>query len=261
MAINRTEHGMMDQPSKRVDYDRREAFVRNYLVYQNASRAYREAGYLDGPGTRQSAHRLLTSAYIQGRLGEERQRLLEALDVKVDDVIGRFRDIAFADIANIVGLHIGACRFCYGRGHAYQWRTVGEYRASLEQTQKASASRSSKEAGGHPEGGYGYNANVPPSPDCPECDGEGIPRIVFKDTRLFTDSERAVYAGTVETRYGVTYRFHDQMAALQELAKRVGFYDPPRNQAAGTVVRLIHELQSRGQIQAMPLRRDGENRE
>jgi phage terminase small subunit len=252
---------MAKTPSIAAKIDRRERFIRRFLVHQNAARAYREAGYKDGPGTRQSAHRLLTSAYIQGRLEEERQRLLEALDVTVDDVVRRFRDIAFADIANIVGLHIGACRFCYGKGHAYQWRTVGEYRASLEQTQKDPASRSGKETGGRPEGGYGYDANLLPSPDCPECDGEGIPRIVFKDTRLFTDSERAVFAGAVETRYRVNYRFHDQMAALQQLAKRIGFYDPPRNRETSSVASLIHELQSRGQMQGMPLRRDGQQRE
>lgn len=251
----------MTMPKTIIADPRREAFIRRFLTHGNASRAYREAGYQDGPGTRQSAHRLLTSAYIQGRLEEERQRLLEALDVTVDDVVRRFRDIAFADIANIVGLHIGACRFCYGIGHAYQWRTVGEYRASLEQTQKDLASRSGKEAVGRPEGGYGYDANLLPSPDCPECDGEGIPRIVFKDTRLFTDSERAVFAGAVETRYGVNYRFQDQMAALQQLAKRMGFYDPPRNRETSSVASLIHELQSRGQMQGMPLRLVAEDRE
>ena len=252
---------MAKRPSTAAKIDRRERFIRRFLVHQNAARAYREAGYQDGPGTRQSAHRLLTSAYIQGRLEEERQRLLEALDVTVDDVMRRFRDIAFADIANIVGLHIGACRFCYGANHAYQWRTANEYHASLAETQRDFASGKSKEAGGRSESGYGYDANLPPSPDCPECDGEGIPRIVLKDTRLFTDSERAVFAGAVETRYGINYRFHDQMAALHELAKRIGFYDPPRTRETSTVANLIHELQSRGKMQAMPLRRVGEDRE
>lgn len=250
---------MAKRPSAAAKIDRRERFIRRFLVHQNAARAYREAGYQDGPGTRQSAHRLLTSAYIQGRLEEERQRLLKALDVTVDDVVRRFREIAFADIANVVGLHIRACRFCYGRRNAYPSRTADEYRACLEQTRKDSASLSIKESGGSPEGGYEYDANLPPSPDCPECDGEGIPRIVFKDTRLFTDSERAVFAGAVETRYGVNYRFHNQMVALHELAKRIGFYDPPRNRETSTVANLIHELQSRGQMQAMPLRREGDN--
>jgi len=100
---------------------RRERCIRRFPVQQNASRAYREAGYKDGPGTRQSAHRRLKNADSQARIQGERQRLLDALDVTVDDVARRFRDIAFADIATIVGLHIGARRFCYGIGHAYQW--------------------------------------------------------------------------------------------------------------------------------------------
>lgn len=241
--------------------DRREACIRHCLVHQNATPAYREAGYRDGPGTRQSAHGLLTSPYIQTRIQEERQRLLDILDVTVEDVVRRFRDIAFADIADIVGLHIGACRFCYGAGHAYQWRTPEEYRQSLTEPSDDGDDGCNTDADAHLQGGYGYNVNMPPHPDFPMCDGDGIPRIVIKDTRLLTDSERAVFAGTVETQYGVNYRFHDQLTALRELAKRIGVYDPPRNREKSAVANLIQELQSRGQMQDMPVRRDGEQRE
>ena len=109
--------------------DRREAFIRHYLIHQNAARAYREAGYKDGPGTRQSAHRLLTSAYIQARISEERQKLIAALDVTVETIARRLRDIAFCDIAEIVGCHFGPCRYCHGIDHAYQWRSPAEYAA------------------------------------------------------------------------------------------------------------------------------------
>lgn len=235
--------------------ERREAFIRHYLIHQNASRAYREAGYKDGPGTRQSAHRLLTSADIQARLEERRQELLATLDVKVEDVMRRFRNIAFADIADIVGLHIGACRFCHGAGHAYQWRTPGEFRESFAEPSREVAAGCSTEVEIHPEGGYGYDASLPPHPGCLMCDGDGISRVVFKDTRLLTDSERAVFAGLQETRYGVNYRFHDQLAALCELARRLGFYDPIKDDS-NAVTRAIEELQSRGQIQRMPLRCD-----
>jgi hypothetical protein len=47
---------------------------------------------------------------------------------------------------------------------------------------------------------------------------------VFKDTRLLSGAERAVFAGVVETRHGTHYRFHNQLEALKELAKRLGFY-------------------------------------
>ena len=84
---------------------------------------------------------------------------------------------------------------------------------------------------------------------------------MFKDTRVLTDSERAVFAGVVQTRYGANYRFHKQMKALQEIAKRIGFYDPPGDPETNPVARLIEELQSRGQVQRMQLWRDWEQSE
>lgn len=246
----------MTRSKGKAGENRREVFIRRYLEIGNASQAYREAGYKDGPGTRQSAHRLLTSAYVQTRISEERQKLLAALDVKVEDVTRRLRDIAFADIANIVGMHFGACRFCYGIGHSYQWRTPREFKASLEEARYEWAEDRSKEAQISPAGGYGYDLNLTPNPNCPECDGIGIPIVVLKDTRLLTDAERAVFAGVVETRHGTHYRFHNQFKALKELAKRLGLYRPAEDQEANAIARLIREMQDRGQIQRMPLRRD-----
>jgi len=225
MTQNCTRRLEMRSSAKAED-GRRVAFVRHYLIHQNASRAYREAGYQDGPGTRQSAYRLLTSAYIQARVSEERQKLLAALDVKVKDIMRRYRDIAFSDISNIVGCHYGACRYCHGNAHDYQWRTPREFQESLQETsQKLDENSRKPECKAEPEGGYGYDANVLPDTDCPMCDGDGIPFVKFKDTRLLTDAERAVFAGVKETPNGIHYRFHDQLAALKDLAKRLGFFN------------------------------------
>jgi phage terminase small subunit len=241
-----------------VGHDRREAFIRHYLIHQNASRAYREAGYQDGPGTRQSAHRLLTSAYIQARVSEERQKILAALNAKVEDVVRRFRDIAFSDIANIVAYHIGACRFCHGADHEYQWKSLKEYQASRGDTFEYDGQKEMRVGKLAPDGGIGYRAHLAPHPDCPMCGGEGVGRIKFKDTRLLKDAERSVLASIEETRNGISFRFHDQIKALKELAKRIGFYEAKVNRNTNAVARLISELQSRGQIERLPLRRDQE---
>jgi phage terminase small subunit len=246
MTLNRTENGITNRQCVRVGYDRREAFVRHFLIHGNASRAYREAGYKDGPGTRQSAHRLLTSADIQASILEERQKLLATLDVKVEDVARRFRDIAFSDIADIVGLHIGACRFCHGIDHAYQWRTPREFKASHTEPSQGYALDGSDETQFDPQGGYGYHLNLPPHPDCPECDGYGIPLVVLKDTRLMSDAERAVFAGVVKTRNGTYYRFHNQVEALKELAVRLGFYTDSDESQDNALAQAVRELQSRG---------------
>lgn len=89
-------------------------------------------------------------------------------------------------------------------------------------------------------------------------DGDGLLGIRFKDTRLLTDAERAVLAGVVKTRGGINTRFHDRLAALLALAKRVGFYNPVDDRSANDVARALQELKARGQMQRMPLRRQRE---
>lgn len=242
-----------DDTQSRLGDSRREVFVRRYLIHQNASQAYREAGYKDGPGTRQSAHRLLTSADIQERIYDEREKHLAALDLTVAHILRRFRDIAFSDIAEIVGVHNSACRYCHGIDHAYQWRTSEEYETSRKKACRVGQTAAIETT--EPVGGYGYNGSLLPHPSCPECDGEGIRTIRFKDTRLLTNAERAVFAGVEETPYGINYRFHDQLVALCDLARRLGFYDKPKGNK-NTVTGAIEDLQLRGQIQRMPLRID-----
>lgn len=254
MLPKRSEHEAESRSIAKNGYGRREAFVRHYFIHQNASRAYREAGYKDGPGTRQSAHRLLTSADIQARILEERQKLLAALYMKVEDLVRRYRDIAFADIASIVGLHAGVCRYCHGIDHRYHWKThrafadaMQVYMGKLHHTIYAAPDD---------EGGYGYRFSVAPHPDCPECDGEGEPRVRFKDTRLMTDDERKLFVGVKQTQHGIEFKFNDQMSALKELAKRIGFHEAKDDRNTSAVVRLILDLQHRSQMQRMPLRRD-----
>jgi hypothetical protein len=68
-----------------------------------------------------------------------------------------------------------------------------------------------------------------------------------------SDAERAVFAGVVETGHGALYCFHNQMVALKELAKRLGFYEARDDRNSNAVARLISDLQSKGQIERMPL--------
>jgi phage terminase small subunit len=246
----------MATTEKTVADARHEAFVRHYLIHGNASRAYREAGYRDGPGTRQSAHRLLTSAYIHTRISEERQKILAALDVKVLNVFDRFKAIAFGDAAAITEYVTGACRYCHGMDHRYHWKTHREFSDAMQVYIGKGKLHHTIYAAPDDEGGYGYRFSAAPYPDCPECDGEGEFKVRFKDTRLMTDDERKLFAGVKETQNGIEFKLNDQMGALKELAKRIGFYEAKDDRNTNTVARLILDLQSRGQMQRMPLRPD-----
>lgn len=236
---------------------RRETFIRHFMIHGNASRAYREAGYHDGPGTRQSAHRLLTSAYVQDRLAEEAQEQLSRLDVTVEAVLQRYKDIAFSDISQLSRLEIGACRYCWGKEHRFQWRTEREWEAAL-------AEAAGKEQHGrnapilHCDGGFGYRADLPPHPDCPECDGHGIPRVILKDTRCLTEAERAVFAGVEVTRYGARFRFSDRSAALNRLAQHLQFFAKRDAANANAFADAVAEIIARGS--KMPLRKSDPER-
>ncbi|WP_431299182.1 terminase small subunit [Tabrizicola sp. BL-A-41-H6] len=248
----------MATTEKKVADARHEAFVRHYLIHGNASRAYREAGYRDGLGTRQSAHRLLTSAYIQARISEERQKILAALDVKVLNVLDRLKAIAFGDAAAITEYVTGACRYCRGIEHRHQWKTHREFADAMEVYMGKGELHHAVYTPPDDKGGYGYRFSEAPHADCPECDGEGEFRVRFKDTRLMTDDERKFFVGVKQTQHGIEFKFNDQMAALKELAKRLGFYSPADDRETNVIARLILELQSRGEIERMPLRKDPE---
>ena len=73
---------------------------------------------------------------------------------------------------------------------------------------------------------------------------------------MLTNSERAVFAGIEITRNGIRYRFHNRQAALKQLAIRLGFYTPVVDQGANSIAHMIQELQSAGQMQRLPLRRE-----
>jgi hypothetical protein len=234
--------------------DRREAFIRHYLIQQNAALAYRAAGYQDGPGTRQSAHRLLTSAYVQTRLTEERQRLFATLDVKVEDVFKRLKRIAFSDIATIVSCHIYACRYCNGINNAYQWRTPREYEQALADAINESERTGKPAKFPTNDGGYGYSTHLAPNSDCPECDGRGIREVVFKDTRLLTEEERAVFTGVQITQGGIKYRFEDRAKALESLARHLQFYREREQTNGKMTANWLDQMAAAGRVQRMPIR-------
>lgn len=234
---------------------KREIFLMQYRIHRNASRAYREAGYQDGTGIRQNAHRLLTSDYIQTRLAELDEADLLALNVKAEDVVRRYTNIAFADISRITGCHIGCCRYCWGEGHAYQWRNTREYEAALQEAIRECDKTGKQVPRPSNEGGIGFTANRPPNPDCPECDGAGVPRVVFKDTREMTPSERAVFAGVEVTKHGIKYHMQNQMDALSKLAERLSLFKESDKNKATSLAEAFQQIWDQGS--KAPLRRGG----
>lgn len=58
--------------------------------------------------------------------------------------------------------------------------------------------------------------------DCPVCRGEGIGRVHVEDTRNLSGKAKLLFAGVKKTRHGVEVQLHDQLVALEKVARHLG---------------------------------------
>ena len=96
------------------------------------------------------------------------------------------------------------------------------------------------------DGGYGYSTKLSPYADCPECDGLGIIRVHYADTSTIPNVSRSLFAGVEKTQLGIKVKMHDQMAALNAMAKHLGFFANNNNRtvdAPDALTELLTSLQ------------------
>lgn len=121
------------------------------------------------------------------------------------------------DPAEITAWAIGACRYCHGDGHLYQWREH-EYMRALEEAEQTKGAPLPDIGGG-----FGYDATRPPVDDCPNCHGRGIGRTDIADTSKLSPMARAAFEGIKETRNGIEIKMADKDKAAENFAKLSGF--------------------------------------
>lgn len=173
---------------------------------------------------------------------------LDRLEIEQDSVVKRYAAIADADPNHLSSFIVSACRYCHGHDHAYQWRTEREFNDAF--TSWAAQPEEKKAITDAPDnsGGYGYSLKLPPHEDCPECEGFGVPRIVFKDTTRLPEQSRRLYAGVKQTANGIEVMQHDQMKALDALARHTGAFEKDNQQknAGNAIANLIEDVNKRG---------------
>lgn len=216
---------------RRSKVDRRiELFVREYLIDMNGRQAAIRAGYEPGRA-RHTASELLAQPEVAKLVDEGIAAKAAAQGMDGLLVVQRLNAIATADPRELVEVHRGACRFCWGKGHNYQ-RTPRELRNHRQQWEEACAKAKADAKGGDEpklvpfdeEGGAGFNPYRDPHPQCPECFGEGEARAVLKDTRDLSPAARLLFAGAKQTQHGIEVRMHDQIAALRDVGKHFGAF-------------------------------------
>lgn len=204
---------------------KQQLFVKEYLVDLNATRAYKAAGYSvkSDNAAAVEGHKLLRHPKVSAAIKEAMDQRAEKVEIKAEDVLRRWIDIAMADPNEIIHFRRVCCRHCFGIDHQYQWIDEAEYDAAVEMAKQAS------EAGKRSQipsdvGGYGFDPTIRPHPKCPNCRGEGIGQVHVNDTRDLSPSAKALYAGIKMTQAGIEIKMRDQDKALENIARHLGMF-------------------------------------
>lgn len=220
---------------------KQQRFVDEYLIDLNGTQAAIRAGY--SPDTaRFIGYENLTKPYIQLALQEARKLQQERTQISADAVLRDTYLQVMTDRTELVAVHVGCCRHCYGEGHRYQ-RTVGEFnadRARFLNEQRAGMIPAGEDF--DEQGGIGFDARKPPREDCPECIGAGDPRPLVRDTRFASEGARAVFAGAKMGKYGIEVSFHSKDAAAERLFKHLGLYEKDNEQKTDPLTTLLHRI-------------------
>ena len=189
-------------------------FVNEYCVDENATRAAIRSGCPEA-SAHVTACRWLKEAKIKEAIAERMEECAVAASITPEWVVAQWAAIARADPNALVQVRRVCCRHCHGYGHQYQW-TEAEYSAAVDR-----AVDSGKPA---PDGmgGFGFNPNAEPHPECPECGGEGTEDVHVADTRKLRGSAKVLYAGAKRTRNGIEILTRDKDAAVANLARYLG---------------------------------------
>lgn len=213
------------KPRGQKQLTRIELFAREYLLDLNGRQAAIRAGY-SPQSARITASELLARADVQEAVAKAMEERAARTGITADRVLERLWAIATADPRELIELHRSCCRYCYGADHRYQ-RTPREMAEDRTAHEGAELVRQSEGKPPHvfdDAGGLGWDPRRDPHPECPECFGEGVERVVPKDTRDLSPTAKLLYAGVKTTQHGLEIRTHSQTDMLVNVGKHLGLF-------------------------------------
>ncbi|WP_165708304.1 terminase small subunit [Pectobacterium polaris] len=207
-TLNPDEYGLNDMQAR---------FVNEYLIDMNRTAAYKRAGYKgEGNTAYVNATRMLRNANVARAIRDALDARERRTQITQDDVLKMWWEIATADANQITELRRLCCRHCWGFGFQYQWQDAVEFEdARLKAVE-------SKKREPLDNGGYGFDAQLDPNPECPRCNGMGVSRSHFHDTRDLRGAARRLYAGVKEGKFGLEVITRNQDDALKMVAQHLG---------------------------------------
>jgi hypothetical protein len=241
--------------------NRQRIFVLSYLETCNATAAAEIAQYAN---PKSQGSRLLTYVSVQAALQEGRDEIEATIMVRAEDITRMWWVLANCDVNELVQNVHCACRYCYGIGYEYQWKTKREFKqafvdacyghfADPELRDKALSGSIQDDRLPSDVGGYGYRVTDDPSPDCPECSGLGLEHVRMADTRNLSPAARMLYNGVEVTQNGKKIKIASREAALERLAKHLGmFAGKVEDETTSSLTRLVQRLSE--SAMAVPVR-------
>lgn len=206
---------------------KQEKFAELYAESRNGAASY-FAAYECGADTKSQtiyseASRLLADRKVAARINELIEASAAVNSINLQKLQRLFLDLALSDPNELIGLRIGCCRFCHGERHGYQWRER-EYLEALGKWERLRPSEQSEKPMPDIGGGFGFDHTAPPRDDCPECKGEGVDRVVPRDTRFLSPGARLLYGGVKAKKDGLEIILGDRQKALENVARILGAY-------------------------------------
>lgn len=188
-------------------------FVLEYVKDKNATKAAERAGFSDATYGRE----LLTKPHVLNAINRQLKAIATAHLITAEKIVEHMWNVATANPNELIDHRIVNCRYCHGVGHNYQWGKE-EYR----QAQEKAELRDKKPP--DCSGGFGFDELADPNPNCPECHGRGKGRVVPHDTRKLGEKGLQLLAGVKLGKDGLEIKMHDQMKALEAVAKHLNLF-------------------------------------
>ena len=193
-------------------------FVAEYLKDGNATQAAIRAGY-SKKSAEQIGYQLLQKTSVAQAIAQQQKASIARTLGGADEVLAQMWQLATFDANQLSQYRRGACRYCWGFGHQYQWRDMVEF----EEKRLEALERKSREPAD--VGGYGYDHNREPNPACPRCNGDGIGQPYFADTRKLSPVSRLAYSGVKVGKNGVEITAISRERMFEAVMKRLGLAD------------------------------------
>lgn len=201
-------------------------FIDEYMIDLNGTQAAIRAGY-SVKSAQPQASRLLSNVMVQAAISQRQHERRERLGLEADTVYKYVHGIATVDTNELVENRIDACRYCWGKDNRYQFTRSEMERREEEYNEECEAAAA---AGGDmpqfdEKGGTGFNPKEGPNPECMECFGDGVAKIIMKDSSQMSPQARMAYGGTKPGKFGPEMVIYERTKALDMLARHEGFYN------------------------------------